>query len=556
MTAPATGLDAVLAYHQRSKHHLRRFAPSPGYLDWATQPDPFRRYAGAPRIELPLAAGLDASWDDALRPGSVPARALELRSLGAFLELALGLTAWKQLGRSRWALRANPSSGNLHPTEAYVLVPSVPGVAAGLHHYLSETHALEGRCRLEGAAAKRLHALVPAGGFLVGLSSIHWREAWKYGERAYRYCQHDVGHALGALRYASAVLGWSARLVQDVPDDVLARLLGLDRAEDFASVPAVESEHADALIVIAPSAAAAEAALRPTATRACELVRLLGAGTWTGRANRLSPSHVHWETIDAVAEAACFPGDGDGEPRDPQARVAALPPLEPRSAMTAASLIRQRRSAVDMDGVTGIEAGAFFRVLDALLPRPGVPPFDVLPWPPRVHTLLFVHRVDGCAPGLYLFERDAGDHDALRAELSPGFLWARVPAAPAHLPLFLLLPSDVRDAARLVSCQQDIASDGAFSLGMLARYRPSLETGPWWYRRLFWEAGVVGQALYLEAEAAGLRGTGIGCYFDDAVQELAGIGSDRFQDLYHFTVGGPVEDARLQGLPGYPDRRE
>ena len=42
------------------------------------------------------------------------------------------------------------------------------------------------------------------GAILVGLSSIHWREAWKYGERAFRYCQHDVGHALAAIGIAAA----------------------------------------------------------------------------------------------------------------------------------------------------------------------------------------------------------------------------------------------------------------------------------------------------------------------------------------------------------------
>jgi len=28
---------------------------SPGYMDWATQPDPFRRYQGADLVRLPLA---------------------------------------------------------------------------------------------------------------------------------------------------------------------------------------------------------------------------------------------------------------------------------------------------------------------------------------------------------------------------------------------------------------------------------------------------------------------------------------------------------------------
>src|SRR5437879_2875829 len=43
-------------YHERSKHRLNRYAPGPGRLDWANQPNPFRRYEGAVRIELPLLA--------------------------------------------------------------------------------------------------------------------------------------------------------------------------------------------------------------------------------------------------------------------------------------------------------------------------------------------------------------------------------------------------------------------------------------------------------------------------------------------------------------------
>ena len=91
--------DVVLRYHARSTHQPNRFAPGPGGLDWATQPDPFRTYAGAPTIELPLAGEeLTATWEDLHRPGAVAPRPLDHRSLGAFLELALGLTAWKEAG--------------------------------------------------------------------------------------------------------------------------------------------------------------------------------------------------------------------------------------------------------------------------------------------------------------------------------------------------------------------------------------------------------------------------------------------------------------------------
>lgn len=65
-------------------------------------------------------------------------------------------------------------------------------------------------------------------------------------------------------------------------------------------------------------------------------------------------------------------------------------------------------------------------------------------------------------------------------------------------------------------------------------------------------SGMIGQVLYLEAEANGVRGTGIGCFFDDCVHEILGCeNSLTFQSLYHFTVGGPLEDERLQTLDGY-----
>jgi hypothetical protein len=46
--------QVVVAYHERTKHHYHRYAASLGYLDWAKQPDPFRRYDGAPLVRLPL----------------------------------------------------------------------------------------------------------------------------------------------------------------------------------------------------------------------------------------------------------------------------------------------------------------------------------------------------------------------------------------------------------------------------------------------------------------------------------------------------------------------
>ncbi|MCK7581941.1 MAG: hypothetical protein MZV65_44195 [Chromatiales bacterium] len=67
---------------------------------------------------------------------------------------------------------------------------------------------------------------------------------------------------------------------------------------------------------------------------------------------------------------------------------------------------------------------------------------------------------------------------------------------------------------------------------------------------------MIGQALYLEAEAAGVRGTGIGCFFDDEMHRLLGLRDRTWQSLYHFTVGGAVDDPRLTTLPPYSGQRD
>jgi SagB-type dehydrogenase family enzyme len=547
---------AVLRYHRASSHRVDRFAPGPGYLDWENQPDPFRSYAGAPVVELPLAdERASPSWPAIHRPGAVVARRLDRDSLGTFLELSLGLTAWKQHGRARWALRANPSSGNLHPTEGYLLVPGAPGVPAGLYHYSSRDHVVERRWSPFASDAVAVLRDVLERGFLFGLSSVHWREAWKYGVRAFRYCQHDAGHALAAARYAAGVLGWSARLVEAAGDADLTALLGLDREQDFVHLAAGDRELPDALVLVA-SPDGIEERRRRVEAALDDLVALLRGGRWSGRPNRLSPEHVDWPEIEAVAKATRKPRTPGAAAGDASRNggLDADAPGEVRvdRELNAVRLVRQRRSAVAMDGKTALPSAAFLAMLDKLRPRPGAPPWDMLPWVPRVHTVLFVHRVAGFAPGLYLLERRPGVHDSLRAALRPSFRWEPPPGSAPELRLFRLEVGDARSLARLASCHQEIASDSAFSLGMLAELASLAET-PWLYRRLYWETGVLGQALYLEAEAAGVRSTGIGCYFDHVVHEALGLESEALRDLYHFTVGGAVEDPRLTTLPGYPD---
>ena len=511
--------ELVRAYHERTKHRPDRYAASLGYLDWATQPDPFRTYAGAPRVMLPeVAVTATPTWDALFRPGAVPARACDATVVAQLLYDSLALSAWKQFQGSRWALRVNPSSGNLHPTEGYVLLPALAGLVATptLCHYAPREHALELRAPLTGWPTA-------APGFFCGLTSILWREAWKYGERSFRYCQHDVGHALGALALAAAALGWRARLVDGIAATELAALLAV------AEPGRAEREHAEALVWLSPGPAVPDP-------------RGLACGPAAGEPNLLSVDHHEWPVVDAVAEASAEPsGPLTSEP-DAAPRVAFVDALE--RGLSARGLLRQRRSAVAMDGASTLSRAAFCTLL-ARVADPARPPLAILPWSPAIDLVLCVHRVSGLEPGLYRLARTARA-DALGGE--------RVADLPAPLELFCLRRGDMRGFARTLCCHQEIAGDSAFALAMLADFDARLDLGAHWYRRLHWEAGVIGQALYVEAEAVGLRATGIGCFFDDLLHEALGLRGTARQMLYGFTVGGPVEDARLQTEPAYAHR--
>jgi SagB-type dehydrogenase family enzyme len=502
--------DIIRAYHQRTKHRLGAYAHGPEYLDWDNQPDPFRRFRGSELISLPL--NPDPDGQTAL---------LDKAGISKLLELSMGLSAWKVFGPDRWALRCNPSSGNLHPTEAYVVCRKITGISDGVHHYAPREHALEQRADLVCEQADSY--------CLLGLTSIAWREAWKYGERAYRYVQLDVGHALGAIRYAAAVLGWQVSLLS-IGDTAIGDLLGLSRTGDFDGA---EPEQPDILMQI-----------HPTGSEPAK--RLPDCTHWRGDANPLGGDpYLKWPVIDE-AHHACIEDRPDHPP-------SIKPPAFPSESVEQLTrLIRQRRSAQSFIGKQSyMSPSSLQSLLQALMPQKGDLPWDLWTRKPRLHLVLFIHRVEGMTPGLYVMPRCRDALSGLQAALSSTFEWTSTEITSDELPLYRLQEGDTRKVARTLSCHQEIASASSFSFCMLAEFEEALKHAASAYRHLHWEAGLIGQAAYLEAERLGMRGTGIGCYFDDSVHETLGIEDTQWQSLYHFTIGFPRIDARLQTLQPY-----
>jgi hypothetical protein len=343
-----------------------------------------------------------------------------------------------------------------------------------------------------------------------------------------------------------------------------AMLLGTDRTEDFQDV---EPEHPDCLTVIWPLRDVKGETVDVKRGKRVEIplfidpavVKDVAECTWHGKANRLSGEHgVRWEIIEEAAAASWKCTAEQRSVALPKLLTNNVSPFTFNESPSAGQIIRQRRSAVSFDGKTSISAVTFFRMMQLVMPRSDRPqldrpmPWDVWPYEPAIHLLIFVHRVDGLKPGLYFLVRDPQKLAFIQQSMNPELTWSPAPGCPESLPLYWLLEGDAKKLAVQVSCHQDIAGDSAFSFGMLAEFEGRLrEGGAWWYPRLFWESGLLGQVLYLEAEAAGVRATGIGCFFDDPVHEVVTMKGMSLQSLYHFTIGGAVEDGRLMTLPPY-----
>ncbi|MCP5005558.1 MAG: SagB/ThcOx family dehydrogenase [Planctomycetes bacterium] len=535
------GFHSVVEYHEATKHHPDQYARSSGYLDWANEPNPFRRYERVKPIRLPLTkSDPDVGYFGLYKGEHGNFRPFSLENIATFLELSMGLSAWKKFGQNSWALRMNPSSGNLHPTESYFVLPPLPGTGqlAGVFHYNPLLHALEPRATFHDSMWTMIRDHFTKDGFLIGLTSIYWRESWKYGERAFRYCNHDIGHAIACLRFSANLSGWKVTYLNSLSGNDVGIMLGFPQTQ----FKEFEKEEPEIMLYVQKcSDEYVPRTIPPVIRTYFQYLQFRGVP------NLLSSDHVNWDIIDDVSSMTLKPGTCEETHRycDYGYLQKTLP------AGPGAKIVRQRRSAQAYDKETAIGKEDFFAILDKTIPRNGCAPFDLELGKTSIHLLVFVHRVVGLDAGLYFLVRNETDYDDLRERCRSGFLWDRVKDAPRMLSLYLLETGDCVSKVTGVCGFQEIAGDGAFSVGMIAKFRENIERHPYLYRHLFWESGMIGQVLYLEAEAHAVRGTGIGCFFDDLVHEILGLNDNAYQSLYHFTIGGAVEDERVTTLPPY-----
>ncbi len=151
---------------------------------------------------------------------------------------------------------------------------------------------------------------------------------------------------------------------------------------------------------------------------------------------------------------------------------------------------------------------------------------------PKIDLVLYAHNVEGLRQGLYLYKRVE-----MPLQLREEFLMEQV-----EEDLFLLANGDFRQKVKNLSCMQDIAGDSALALSFVDDFEA---LNPITYKECLFEAGRIGQQLYIEATSLGLSATGIGCFFDDAAHNLLGLDIQKHQVVYNFTIGKALLDTRI-----------
>lgn len=133
--------------------------------------------------------------------------------------------------------RTSPSGGALHPTECYLLVQRVNGLASGFYHYHVGAHALEPMPLPREFDSATFAKLAVAGQqwfadapVLCVLAPRFGRNFWKYRShpKAYRVCILDVGHLSQTLQLCATQEGLGSFVTAAINEIDIEHGLGLD----------------------------------------------------------------------------------------------------------------------------------------------------------------------------------------------------------------------------------------------------------------------------------------------------------------------------------------
>lgn len=485
-------------YHHRTKYHPETIGQGHS-IDWSNPPDQFKEYAGAPRFDLRpfLPTNETPEWEaeSGLNDKDGP---LSLPALSRLLFATNGITAVAVGGGMRHYFRAAPSAGALYPTDLYLCVRNHADMPDGVFYYHVKDHSLfevypEGLAPDGDEMFKRLSAAclddkaIGEADVALVATSVFWRSAWRYGERAYRRCLLDTGHVLGNFDIVAPRMGLATFAVGGFVDHEVAELIAIpeDKEGVLGVFPIIEIGDFGQSEPGPSARASAEEEPRPDGDA------ILGIHNASAIRREEIEKATPGEVIDELmpnpkyqfAEGVKLkPG---GENLNDQVEIAIL----------------RRRSTRVLTGepmkVTELADILAYAYRPDLNLEPPLRPryFDTS----LLETFVVVNSIEGIEPGVYYF--------------SPGFM-----------ELLAVRKGPVRKEIYHLCLGQELARDAAAVIIHTADLEEATkEYGSRAYRYLHMDAGHIGQRMNVAAVRGELGVSGIGGFFDDEVNELLGI---------------------------------
>lgn len=154
---------------------------------------------------------------------------LSLAEVGQLLWAAQGITDAR-------GHRTAPSAGALYPLELYLVATRVDGLAHGVYHYHPQGHSLghtaAGDVHDALATAARSQSAMQQAAAVVVFTAVPARTEKKYGKRARRYVDIEVGHAAENLFLQAGSLGLATVVVGAFDDRAVTTLLHLPAGQE------------------------------------------------------------------------------------------------------------------------------------------------------------------------------------------------------------------------------------------------------------------------------------------------------------------------------------
>ena len=234
----------ALVYHQETKHSPTSIRLSNHHLDWDNKPKPFKFYTTIPSIPLPVDFPVPSlnviTMKETDKSISSENNKINTELLSSILFFSSGITREINFPHGRYFMRAAPATGALYPIELYIVCENVNGLQAGVYHFcpgqFTLTKLREGDYRQLLSEAAGSDPAIKNSPFTIVLTSIAWRNAWKYHARSYRHWFWDSGVITANMIATSMSFGLDTKLITGFVDKVVNELLCLKEKKEASIV--------------------------------------------------------------------------------------------------------------------------------------------------------------------------------------------------------------------------------------------------------------------------------------------------------------------------------